>query len=131
MIGLDTNVLLRLLLDDDAAQAARIDKLFDTHVQAPGSAHIADVVLAEAIWTLGSVYGQPKAALVKALEALIAQPAYAFENRAAVEQALAAYAGSRAGFSDCLIVAKNAASGCSFTATFDRALRAVPAAKLI
>lgn len=131
MIGIDTNVLLRLLLDDDATQAARITKLFDAHVQAPGSALIADVVLAEAMWTLGSVYRQPKAALVKALEALLGQPAYAFEDRAAVEQALRTYASGRAGFSDCLIVAKNAAQGCSFTATFDRALRAVPAAKLI
>jgi len=131
VIGLDTNVLLRLLLDDDAAQGTRITKLFDAHVQAPGSAHIADVVLAEAMWTLGSAYQQPKAALVKALQALLGQPAYAFESRAAVEQALQAYTSSRAGFSDCLIVAKNTALGCTFTATFDRALRALPAAKLI
>jgi predicted nucleic-acid-binding protein len=49
VIGLDTNFLLRLLLDDDAAQAARITRLFDEHVRKPGSAHIADVVLAEAM----------------------------------------------------------------------------------
>jgi predicted nucleic-acid-binding protein len=62
---------------------------------------------------------------------LLGQPAYEFESRAAVEQALAAYAASRAGLSDCLIAAKNALAGCDFTATFDRALRAVPGAKLV
>ena len=131
MIGIDTNVLLRLLLDDDAAQAAKLANLFDSQVQAAGSARIADLVLAELVWTLGSVYRQPKAALVRALRALLAQPAYGFEDRAAVEQALDAYASGRAGFSDCLIVAKNAAAGCAFTATFDRALRAVPGAEVL
>ena len=131
MIGIDTNVLLRLLLDDDVAQGAKITNLFDSHVQAPGSARIADVVLAEAMWTLGSVYRQPKAALVRALQALLAQPAYAFEDRAAVKQALDAFAAGRAGFSDCLIVAKNAAAGCAFTATFDRALRGGAGAQIL
>lgn len=131
MIGIDTNVLLRVLLDDDAAQGARIDALFGSHVQVPGSARIADVVLAEALWTLGSVYGQPKSALVGALGALLAQPAYAFEDRTAVQQALDGYTRGRAGFADCLIVAKNAAAGCTFTATFDRVLRGLPGAKLL
>lgn len=131
MIGIDTNVLLRLLLDDDAAQGAKITHLFESYAQAPGSARIADVVLAEAMWTLGSVYRQPKAALVRALRALLEQPAYAFEDRAAVEQALDAFAAGRAGFSDCLIIAKNAAAGCTFTATFDRAMRGVPGAQVL
>jgi predicted nucleic-acid-binding protein len=52
MMGIDTNVLLRLLLDDDAAQGAKITNLFDSYLQAPGSARIADVVLAEAMRTL-------------------------------------------------------------------------------
>lgn len=131
MIGIDTNIVLRLLLDDDAAQRSRIEKLFDTHVRVPGSALIADVVLAEAAWTLGSVYRQPKADLAAALRALLAEPAYAFENRAAVEQAVEAYTSSRAGFSDCLIVAKNATAGCDFTASFDRALRGVTNANVL
>ena len=114
MIGIDINVLLRLLLDDDAAQGAQITQLFDSHVQALGSVRIADVVLAEAMWTLWSVYRQPKAARVRALRALLEQPAYGFEDRAAVEQALDAYAAGRA-----------------FTATFDRGLRGVAGAEVL
>ncbi len=131
MIGIDTNILLRLLLDDDSAQGARIETLFAAHVQSPGSALIADVVLAEAVWTLGSVYKQPKAALMTALRALLDEPAYAFESRAAVESAVQLHATSRAGFADCLIVAKNSLAGCEFTASFDRSLRAVPQAKVL
>ena len=131
MIGIDTNILLRLLLDDDRAQGARIETLFGAHVQASGSALIADVVLAEAVWTLGSVYKQPKAALLTALRALLAEPAYAFESRAAVESAVRHYATSRAGFADCLIVAKNSLAGCEFTASFDRFLRAAPQARML
>ena len=131
MIGIDTNVLLRLLLDDDRAQGARIESLFASHVQSPGSALIVDIVLAEAVWTLDSVYRQPKAALLAALRALLDEPAYAFESRTAIESAVQHYATSRAGFSDCLIVAKNALAGSEFTATFDRALRAVPQVKVL
>jgi predicted nucleic-acid-binding protein len=131
MIGIDTNILLRLLLDDDKAQGTRIDALFAAHVQSPGSALIADVVLAETVWTLSAVYKQPKAALMTALRALLAEPAYAFESRAAVESAVHLYATGRAGFADCLIVAKNSLAGCEFTASFDRSLRAVPQAKVL
>ena len=131
MIGIDTNILLRLLLDDDATQRSRIEKLFNAHARAPGSALVSDIVLAEAVSTLGSAYRQPKASILAALNGLLAQPAFAFENWAAVEQAVLSYASGRAGFSDGLIVAKNAAAGCAFTATFDRALRGTGNARVL
>ncbi|MDQ2927950.1 MAG: type II toxin-antitoxin system VapC family toxin [Caldimonas sp.] len=131
MIGIDTDVLLRLLLNDDAGQMASIEKLFDAYAQRPGSVLISDVVLAETVWTLGAVYRQPKAALLNALRAMLAEPAYAFESRAAVEHAVESCAGGRAGFSDALIVAKNAAAGCEFTASFNRALRGVAGANVL
>ena len=52
MIGLDTNILLRLWLDDDPAQSRRVDALLAEHAQAPGSLLVTDVVLAKAMWTL-------------------------------------------------------------------------------
>ncbi len=65
-----------------------------------------------------------------ALRVLLDEPAYAFESSAAVESAVQQYATCRAGFADCLIAAKNSLAGCEFTATFDRALRAVPQVKV-
>jgi predicted nucleic-acid-binding protein len=49
MIGIDTNILLRLWLDDDPAQNKRIDALLGEHGSTPGSLLVTDVVLAEAI----------------------------------------------------------------------------------
>ena len=120
MIGIDTNVLLRLLLDDDAAQGARLDAWLNTLPAAAGQVHLADVVLAEASWTLASVYRQPKAELLKALRGLLTEPIFAFEHRAAVQAAVDAFESAQCGFADCLIVAKNQALSCTGTVSFDQ-----------
>lgn len=119
MIGIDTNVLLRLLLDDDPAQGARIAAWLSALPAAAGEVHVSDVVLAETTWTLASAYRQPKSELLKALLALLAEPMFGFENRGAVAAAVAAFETAACGFSDCLIVAKNQALGCASTVTFD------------
>lgn len=131
MIGIDTNVLLRLLLDDDPAQNASIDAVMAAHARQPGSVLISDVVLAETVWTLRSVYAQPKSALIAAISGLLAQAAFAFEHRDAVERAVAAFRGSNAGFSDCLIAAKHESLGCAFSATFDKKMRGLSGVKLL
>ena len=131
MIGIDTNVLLRLWLDDDPAQSRRIDILLGKHGQAAGSLLVSDVVLAEAVWTLGSAYSQGKAEQLKAVRSLLNEAAFAFESRDAVATALALCERSTCGFSDCLIAAKHQRLGCQFTATFDRAMRNLPGVKLL
>jgi predicted nucleic-acid-binding protein len=131
MIGLDTNLVLRLLLDDDVHQRRRIDALFAEKDAGPASFFVNDIVLAETVWTLSSAYGQPKSAIAKAVRALLAEPAYAFEDRAVVQQALDSFVSNRAGFADCLIVVKNTVAGNAFTATFDKALRTLPGALVV
>ena len=54
MIGIDTDILLRLWLNDDPAQNKRIDALLAAHGDMPGSLLVTDVVLAEAVWTVGT-----------------------------------------------------------------------------
>jgi predicted nucleic-acid-binding protein len=122
MIGIDANVLLRLLLDDDTAQRAQMDAWMSTLPATAGQVHVADVVLAEASWTLASVYRQPKPELLKALRALLAEPMFAFEHRAAVQAAVDAFESAGCGFADCLIVAKNQALRCTGTVSFDQRL---------
>ena len=134
MIGIDTNVLLRLWLDDDPAQGARIDALLTEHGGAPGSILITDVVLAEAVWTLRSAFDQNRHAQLLAVRSLLDEPAFAFEDREAVVQAAAWFAqgtNTSCGFSDCLIVARQAQRGCDFTATFDRAMRKLPRVRVL
>ena len=131
MIGIDTNILLRLWLNDDPAQNKRIDALLAEHGSTPGSMLVSDVVLAETVWTLRSAFDQDKAGQLIALRSLLNETAFAFEDREAVVQAVAMFERDHGGFSDCLIVAKHTRQGCDFTATFDRGMRKLPGARII
>ena len=139
MIAVDTSVLLRYLLHDDEAQAARADAVFD----GAESVLITDVVLAEAVWTLsGRKYRLAKAELVAALERLFSEPHVRFEDDQVVWRALQAYRGTAldggagsakgAGFADALIVFKAlrvaSVAGEALTGvyTFDAAMRRLP-----
>ena len=131
MIGIDTNILLRLWLDDDPAQNRRIDALLEEHGGTPGSLLVTDVVLAEAVWTLRSAFEQDKAAQLLAVRSLLKETAFAFEDRDAVTQAADMFEQGSCGFSDCLVLAKHARRECAFTATFDRGMRKLPRVKLL
>ena len=131
MIGLDTDILLRLWLNDDPAQNKRIDSLLAAHGSTPGSLLVTDVVLAQAVWTLRSAFDQDKAGQLIAVRSLLHETAFAFDDREAVIQAAELFERGNCGFSDCLIVAKHARQGCHFTATFDRGMRELPGAKVL
>lgn len=130
MIGIDTNILLRLWLNDDPAQNKRIDALLAEHGKTPGSLLVTDVVLAEAVWTLKSAFDQHKDAQLIAVRSLLEETAFAFEDREAVAAAVTLFQAGSCGFSDCLVVAKHARQGCNFTATFDRGMRKLPGVKV-
>jgi predicted nucleic-acid-binding protein len=131
MIGLDTNILLRLWLNDDPAQSKRIDRLLAEHGGLPGSLLVTDVVLVEAVWTLKSAFEQDKQAQLIAVRSVLEETAFAFEDREAVAAALTLFESGSCGFADCLVVAKHARQGCDFTATFDRGMRKLPGVKLL
>ena len=109
MIAVDTNVLLRYLLVDDQAQAAKAEKV----INGKESVLITDVVLVETIWTLtGKKYQLKKPDLVVVLQALFKEQNIRFENGQVVWMALNDYrqsksiGGKMAGFPDALIVNK-------------------------
>lgn len=131
MIGIDTNILLRLWLDDDPAQNKRIDTLLAAHGGTPGSLLITDVVLVEAVWTLKSAFEQDKQAQLIAVRSLLEETAFAFEDREAIAAAVNLFETTSCGFADCLVVAKHARQGCDFTATFDRGMRKLPGVKVL
>ena len=136
MIAVDTSVLLRYLLHDDEAQAARADAVFD----AAETVLITDVVLVETVWTLsGRKYRLAKPELVAVLERLFSEPNIRFEDDQVVWRALQAYRGAAsaedarlvkgAGFADALVVYKalQAAAGAgdalNAVYTFDAAMQ--------
>ena len=131
MIGIDTNILLRLWLNDDPAQNKRIDALLAAHGGMPGSLLLTDVVLAEAVRTLKSAFEQDKHAQLIAVRSLLEETAFAFEDREAVAAALSLFEAGSCGFADCLVVAKHARQGCEFTATFDQRMPKLPGVKVL
>ena len=80
MIGIDTNILLRLWLNDAPSQNNRIDALLDAYGGTPESMLLTDVVLAEAVWALRCAYGQDKAAQLTALRSVLGEIAFALRR---------------------------------------------------
>ena len=122
MIGFDTNVLVRLLVNDEEAQAALVRQVLEPVDHIPEAVFISDLVIVEALWVLKSCYGMDKAALSGVIDLLLSVKTFAFEHRATLEEANAAFRGGKAGFADCLILARNRRQGCTVTLTFDKAL---------
>ena len=119
MIGLDTNVLVRYLMQDDAAQAAKASRLIERcSAEEPG--FIAMVVLVELVWVLESSYGIERARIAAALELLLRPRELRVEQAETAWHAVRMYRDSRADFADALIARCAAAAGCERTLTFDR-----------
>jgi predicted nucleic-acid-binding protein len=126
VIGLDTNVLLRYLLQDDEIQGARAAKAIREAAARNESLLIAAIVLCEAVWVLERAYGYDRAALGRVVDALLDTKGFEIEHRAHVREALDDFRSStRADFSDCLIGRVHDHLGCRQTLTFDRSLRSV------
>jgi len=118
VIGLDTNILLRWLLDDDSASgqsdAARII------LESNETFFVNNIVLAETVWVLRNKAGQSRKVIETIVLRLIASANVEMESENTVHRALDAFVGGKADFADYLIAEVNAAAGCSSTLTFDR-----------
>lgn len=120
MIGLDTNVLVRYFVRDDARQAAVAKRLID-EARAGGEKLFIDlVVLAELAWILSGPYRLGREDLAIAIERILYTTQFEVEGKDVVWQALQDFRASSADFAGCLIGAMNHTAGCSATVTFDR-----------
>lgn len=119
MLGLDTNVLVRFLVQDDQAQFERAQKLISRETRTGGHVLISLLVLLETEWVLRSRYGLTKTEILAAFSGLLASAELRFEDEHSIEQALFAWKDSAADFADCLLGARHRALGCRATASFD------------
>ena len=110
MIAIDTNVLLRYLLGDDALQSKKASRL----IKGSWRVLVPDAVLVETVWTLeGRKYQLEKKEIVKTISHLFHEPSIVFENGQVVWKALNSYKkakpvkGKEVGFADALIVCKS------------------------
>ena len=126
MIGADANILLRLLLNDDARQVALVRSRLARAVDAREEVFIGPIALAETVWTLTHRLKVPVAALATAIRDLGLTRPFRFFDDAIVQSALDQFEAGRAGFSDCLIRVMDAQAGCAETLTFDRRALQMP-----
>jgi predicted nucleic-acid-binding protein len=123
LIALDTNVLIRFLVRDDEAQAARARRLVEKCAQSGDPCLVSNPVLCELEWVLESVYGASRSEVAAAVEGLLSTPPFQVEDADLTQQALRAYTKGKADFSDCLLGLVGRARGARTTYTFDRGLR--------
>jgi len=130
MIGLDTNVLVRFLVHDDAAQAKAAQDLMATFTEAePG--FICREVLVELVWVLEYAYAFPRPDISRALDGLMEARELVIEaaDRAAI--AVDRYRKGGAGFADQMIALAGQGVGCQATVTFDRKAAGLPGMSLL
>jgi predicted nucleic-acid-binding protein len=119
MIGLDTNVLLRLFVEDDARQSERARRDVG-EATAYEPCLINSVVIAEFAWALAKKMKRDRSEVARLIEEVLSADDLLVPDRRAVERALAAYRSGKADFPDYLLAEINLKLGCASTATFDR-----------
>lgn len=131
MIALDTNVLVRLLVQDDASQARAVERLFVRARRDRTPLFVADVVLCELVWVLARRAKQSRAEIAVAVAWLLDAESIVVSDAGIARRALAAYRDGTGDFADYLIREQALAAGAGEVVTFDRAVRGEPGFKVL
>lgn len=119
MIGLDTNVLVRYIAQDDSKQSPKATRLIEAlTVDAPGYVSIVSVV--ELVWVLAGCYALSRNEICEVLETLLRTKEIIVAHADTVWKALRLFKEGKADFADCLIERSANEAGCNYTTTFDR-----------
>jgi len=126
MRAVDTNLLVRLIVRDDARQVAAAESFVSS------GAWVSHLVLAETVWVLDAVHELPPDRIAIAIEMLLTHETLTLQDADVVENALHHYRNRPAlGFSDCLILEVARKAGHLPLVTFDRQLGRLPGAERI
>ena len=118
MKGLDTNVLVRYIMQDDPRQSAKAARLIESlSSDQPGFVSLVSIV--ELYWVLTSCYQLTNHQVHQALDVLLRTKQIVVDRADQVLRALRVFGDGKADFADCLIERTGAAAGCDETMTFD------------
>lgn len=120
MIGLDTNVLVRYIVQDDPAQSKLATKFIEQQCTSESPGRVNIVVLCELTWVLTRGYGYDRPTVARVLRGILTSPELCVAEGEGVWQALKIYEQGAADFADCLIGILNRHVGASATVTFER-----------
>jgi predicted nucleic-acid-binding protein len=120
LIGIDTNVLVRYILDDDPVWSAPAQRFVDDDctIDSPGFVNL--VVLVELVWVLNQTPGWGKDAICTVISELLLADNIVLENPVLVAQALDSFRHGNADFADFVIAAINQSTGAAVTVTIDK-----------
>ena len=122
MIALDTNVLVRVLVDDEPAQARKARAILDRCLADDEACFVSDVVLAETVWVLEGPYRFSRKEIAATLHRLIVARPLVFESRERLLGALDGFDAGRGDFSDYVVLRRAIDAGASALYSFDRKL---------
>lgn len=131
MIGLDTNVLVRYLAQDDPKQSAVATRFIEGRLSAENPGFVSVVTLCEIVWVLAESYAADRKRIRDTVEGLLATKQLVIERTELVWKALRAWEGVAADFSDALIGQIAIAHGSQTTMTFDRTAAKLPGFELL
>ena len=120
MIGLDTNVVVRYLTQDDPKQAALANRVIERELTENRPGFLGIIVLVETVSVLRRLYAVRSEEIHEMVAGLLGSPAIVIENRAVVAAALARARQQACDFADAIIASTAAAAGCEQVMTFDR-----------
>lgn len=125
MIGIDTNVLVRYLVQDDEAQSELASKFIEDSISVDEPGYITLVALVEVVWVLKSCYAVKKSELCTMIKMALETKQFLVEHAESCYRALKVFEQGSGDFSDALIVTISKDAGCSETMTFDRKAQSV------
>ena len=131
MIGLDTNVVLRLVLNDDPQQRLRAAKVIEQARELAVTVNITLAVLLEMEWVLRSVAKMAKPQVLSVFDLLLESHDIEIDNEKVLEQALHIYANAACDFAECLFLAQYQRMGCQTMLTFDTNAACIAGVQLV
>jgi predicted nucleic-acid-binding protein len=126
MIGLDTNILVRYLVQDDAVQSPQATEIVERRLTEREPGYVSVVAMAETVWVLQRTYRLGNPAIAAIVEGLLRTDVLVIESEQEVFAAMIALKDGRGSFADALIGALDTKAGCSRTLTFDQSALRLP-----
>lgn len=120
MIGLDTNVVVRYLTQDDPAQAAQANEWIEQRMTSREPGFISVIVLVEVLWVLEACYDQSREAVAEVVNALLTTKQLVIDEADLVYLALKRFSAGNGDFADALIAVISENRGCSMVVSFDK-----------
>jgi len=127
MKGIDTNVLVRYLVQDDTQQSAKATQFIEQSCTPENPCLVGHIVLAELVWVLSANYGQTREAIAVIIRRLLEAGEIDILDSSVVWKSLRDYRASNVDFADHLIARQNESKGCTSTLTFDKKAARQPA----